>query len=86
MRLDQQAIGAGGYRRESERSDEVGPAASVTRIDDDRKMCLGLEHRDRRDVERVARCLLVRTNSALTKNELSVAGGCDVLGRHRAAP
>ena len=82
MHLDDQTVGAGGDRGEGQRRDERRVAAGVARIDDDRQMRLALEHRNRRDVERVARRRLVGANAALAQHDVVIAVRHDVLGGH----
>ena len=48
-------------------------ARGVGRVDDDRQVAQLLEHRDRRDVERVARRGLERADAALAEDDVDVA-------------
>ena len=83
MHLDDQPVGAGGDRGECQRRHERRVAAGMARIDDHREMRLALEHRNRRDVERVARRRLVGANPALAQHDVVIPVRHDVLGRHQ---
>ncbi len=81
--LHDDPVGAhrGGCQRQ--RQHEVAPPGGVARVDDDRQVRELLEHRHRRQVERVAVGGLERADPALAQQHVRVALLEDVLRRHQ---
>ena len=82
VHLDHDAVGARGHRCARERQHEIAAPGGVRRVDEHRQMGLALEHRHRREVERVPRRALERLDPALAEDHALVPLLRDVLGRH----
>jgi len=74
------AIGAHGRRRQRQRLDQLPPARRVAGVDDHRQVGALLEHRHRRQVERVAVRVLEGADSALAEDHVVVSLTSHVFG------
>ena len=83
MDFDDESVGAGGDRGPRHRRDHVATPRPVARVGDDRQMTQLLHDWNRRDVERVARVVLERSDAALTQDHVVVAAAQDVLRRQQ---
>ena len=86
MDLDDQAVSADGGARQGHRRNEGLMPSAVARVDDDRQVRPGAQHRHRREIERVARRSLEGADAALAQDDVRVAGRENVLGRQAESP
>ena len=86
VHLDHQPIRARGHRRQRHGAHQRGNAGRVAGIDHHGQVREAVQHRHRREVERVARGRLKGADAALAEDDVGVAAGHDVFGAHRAVP
>src|SRR5579863_5334675 len=82
MDLDENAVGARGYRGPRHWRHLVAKPGAVARVRDDREMRQIVNDRDSGQVEHVADCRIEAPDPALAQNDLVVALGEHVLGAH----
>jgi len=83
MHLDQESVGSGCDRCETHRHHEAAHAGAMRRIDHDREMGQRPQQRHRRQVEQVARLLVVGPDAAFAQHDLVVPRDVDVFGSHQ---
>ena len=81
--LDHQAVRTGGNGSLGQRFDHPVDTARVGGIDDDRQVAHALEHRHCGDIQRVAGVFFVGADAAFAQNDIFVAAGHDIFGRHK---
>jgi len=74
MHLDQQAVRPYNDGSARERGYKAANSSGVARIDNDRKVRNGLQHRHSGNVERVASRCLKGAKAALAQNDSRIAG------------
>ena len=81
MYLHQQAMGAGGYGRQSHRGYQVPFAGAVARIGDDGQVAEAFNDRDSGHIQGEPGELLEGPNPTLTEDDLVISASHYVLGR-----
>ena len=83
MDFDQEAVGAGGQRCSGHRRHVVALAGAMAGIDQNRQVRQRLYRRDDGQVERIAAMVRKRPYAPLAEDDVVIAAGEQVFGRHQ---
>ena len=84
MDFDHQAIGAGGHRGQRHGSHVIAVAGAVAWVDDDGQMAECSNHRNRGEVQSVARARLERADASLAEDDShAIASGQNIFRGHQ---